>query len=158
MKGRFIGENIRLIDSLITYTASKNIPGLLLFLDFEKAFDTLKWSFMRKVLGPVHTMLDKFEKATLLLRIRLPSTLIRIKRSTKTELFENALQSGTIWKRYFFVLVWTENFLYPQLLICQQQLRSSNFLFHNSEVTRVIQLICSGIKLLKKRIVPVPLV
>ena len=31
------------------------------------------------------------------------------------ELFENALQSGTIWKRYFFVLVWTENFLYPQL-------------------------------------------
>ena len=50
MKGRFIVENIRLIDCLITYTASKNIPGLLLFLDFEKAFDTLKWSFMRKVL------------------------------------------------------------------------------------------------------------
>ena len=47
-------------------------------------------------LGPVHTMPDKFENATLLLRIRLPSTLIRIKRSTKTELFENALQSGTI--------------------------------------------------------------
>ena len=65
--------------------------------------------------GPVHTMPDKFEYATLLLRIRLPSTLIRIKRSTKTELFENALQSGTIWKRYFFVLVWTENVLYPQL-------------------------------------------
>ena len=42
-------------------------------------------------LGPVHTMLDKFENATLLLRTRLPSTLIRIKRSTKTELFENAL-------------------------------------------------------------------
>ena len=60
-------------------------------------------------------MLDKFENATLLLRIRLPSTLIRIKRSTKTELFENALQSGTIWERYFFVLVWTETFLYPQL-------------------------------------------
>ena len=71
--------------------------------------------FLNMHLGPVHTMPDKFENATLLLRIRLPSTLIRIKRSTKTELFENALQSGTIWKRYFFVLVWTENFLYPQL-------------------------------------------
>ena len=59
MKGRFIGENIRLIDSLITYTASKNIPGLLLFLDCEKAFDTLKCSFMRKVLGPVHTNTHK---------------------------------------------------------------------------------------------------
>ena len=31
------------------------------------------------------------------------------------ELFENTFQSGTIRKRYFFVLVWTENFLYLQL-------------------------------------------
>ena len=38
IKGRFIGENIRLIDSYIKYTAERNIPGLLLFLDFEKAF------------------------------------------------------------------------------------------------------------------------
>ena len=46
--------------------------------------------------GSVHTLPDTFENATLLLQIRLPSTLICIKRSTKTELFENALQSGTI--------------------------------------------------------------
>ena len=48
------------------------------------------WRFDLALLNPVHTMPDKFENATLLLRIRLPSTLIRIKRSTKTELF---------WKR-----------------------------------------------------------
>ena len=50
MGGRFIGENIRLIDSVINYTAVKKIPGLLLFLDFEKAFDTLEWSFIQKTL------------------------------------------------------------------------------------------------------------
>ena len=50
LKGRFIGENIRLIDSIIKYTAPKNIPGLLLFLDFEKAFDTVEWSFLHKTL------------------------------------------------------------------------------------------------------------
>ena len=50
IKGRFIGENIRLIDSLINFCAEKNTPGLLLFLDFEKAFDTLEWPFIRKVL------------------------------------------------------------------------------------------------------------
>ena len=50
LKGRFIGENIRLIDSIIKYTAAKNIPGLLLFLDFEKAFDTVEWSFLHKTL------------------------------------------------------------------------------------------------------------
>ena len=48
IKGRFIGENIRLIDSVICYAKDKNIPGLLLFLDFEKAFDTIEWSFIRK--------------------------------------------------------------------------------------------------------------
>jgi len=50
LKGRFTGENIRLIDSIINYTANKNIPGLLLFLEFEKAFDTLEWSFIQKTL------------------------------------------------------------------------------------------------------------
>ena len=48
IKGRFIGENIRLIDSVICYAKEKNIPGLLLFLDFEKAFDTIEWPFIRK--------------------------------------------------------------------------------------------------------------
>ena len=50
LKGRLIGENIRLIDSIIKYTAAKNIPGLLLFLSFEKAFDTVEWSFLHKTL------------------------------------------------------------------------------------------------------------
>jgi len=47
VKGRFIGENIRLIDSVIHFAGAKNNPGLLLFLDFEKAFDSLNWSFIR---------------------------------------------------------------------------------------------------------------
>ena len=48
IKGRFFGENIRLIDSVICYAKEKNIPGLLLFLDFE-AFDAIEWYFIRMV-------------------------------------------------------------------------------------------------------------
>ena len=50
LKGRFIGENIRLIDSIIHYANTKQIPGLLLFIDFEKAFDSIEWAFIKKTL------------------------------------------------------------------------------------------------------------
>ena len=50
IKGKFIGENIRLIDSVIGFAKERNIPGLLLFLDFEKAYDTIEWPFTRKTL------------------------------------------------------------------------------------------------------------
>ena len=39
IKGRFIGQNVRLLNDLLDYTDVKKIPGILLFIDFEKAFD-----------------------------------------------------------------------------------------------------------------------
>ena len=50
LKNGFIGENIRLVDSIINYTDTEQIPGLLLFVDFEKAFDSAEWSFIEKSL------------------------------------------------------------------------------------------------------------
>ena len=50
IKGRYIGQNIRLLDDLMDFTDVNNIPGILLFIDFEKAFDTLEWSFLHRVL------------------------------------------------------------------------------------------------------------
>ena len=48
--GRYIGENIRTLYDLFHYTKKNNIPGLLLLIDFEKAFDSVAWSFIDKVL------------------------------------------------------------------------------------------------------------
>ena len=49
LKGRCISENIRLLDSVIKYyTEGRNIPGLLLFNDLGKAFDTLEWPCISK--------------------------------------------------------------------------------------------------------------
>ena len=50
MKNRFIGENVLLIENVIRYAKEKNITGLLLFLDFEKAFDTIEWPFIFRTL------------------------------------------------------------------------------------------------------------
>ena len=50
LKGRYIGENTRLIYDIMHYTEENNIPGMLLLIDFEKAFDSLSWNFVTKTL------------------------------------------------------------------------------------------------------------
>ena len=51
-------------------------------------------------------MTDNSENAIIFIRSHLLYTLSRRFRCPKTQLFENALQSGTFWKRRFHVLVW----------------------------------------------------
>ena len=50
MKGRYIGENIRLLYDLIFYTKLRKKPGMLLLIDFEKAFDSVSHKFIFKAL------------------------------------------------------------------------------------------------------------
>ena len=50
IEGRFIGENIRMISDIIHFTAEQNQEGIALFIDFEKAFDSLEWAFLSKAL------------------------------------------------------------------------------------------------------------
>ena len=50
IKGRYIGTNARLILDIFEYCENNNEEGLLLFLDFEKAFDSIEWNFLFKTL------------------------------------------------------------------------------------------------------------
>ena len=50
ISGRNISENTRLIYDIMNYTQIKNIPGMILLIDFEKAFDTVSWDYLRRVL------------------------------------------------------------------------------------------------------------
>jgi len=42
VRGRFIGESIRLIADTMDFTKIKNIPGIAVFVDFEKALDSIE--------------------------------------------------------------------------------------------------------------------
>ena len=51
IKGRYIGENIRLISEVLDYVNESNIPALMFFSDFEKAFDSIDHDFIYKTLN-----------------------------------------------------------------------------------------------------------
>ena len=48
IKERYIGENIRLIQETIEMLEKENMPGLLFFADFEKAFDSISHKYIIK--------------------------------------------------------------------------------------------------------------
>ena len=51
IKGRYIGENIRLLFDIIEYTEEHDAPGILLFTDFEKAFDSINHEYITEILN-----------------------------------------------------------------------------------------------------------
>ena len=48
--GRYIEQNIRLLNDIMEYTDIKKLPRIFLFVDFENAFDTIQWSFILNTL------------------------------------------------------------------------------------------------------------
>ena len=46
VKDRYIGETVRSIFDIMDFTAEENVPGLMIFIDFQKAFDTLEWCYL----------------------------------------------------------------------------------------------------------------
>ena len=50
LTGRYIGENIRMLYDVLAFTESHDLPGIVMLIDFEKAFDSISWSFIKKTL------------------------------------------------------------------------------------------------------------
>ncbi len=69
MKGRYIGQNIRILEDISFFTKQKKLHGILLSIDFEKAFDSLNWNSLYKTLenfgnifiGYIKTMYNDIE-------------------------------------------------------------------------------------------------
>ena len=48
---RYIGDAVRTVADLILFTKYKNCPGILLNIDFEKAYDSIDHNFLAKVIN-----------------------------------------------------------------------------------------------------------
>ena len=50
VKDRYIGETVRSIFDIMDFFAEENFPGLMIFIDFQKAFDTIEWCYLQHCL------------------------------------------------------------------------------------------------------------
>ena len=50
VKDRYIGESVRLINDMLEYADKNNIEAILFSADFEKAFDSVDYTFILAVL------------------------------------------------------------------------------------------------------------
>ena len=48
MSGRYSGHYLKLIYDMIAYLKENSLPGVLLNIDFEKAFNSVDWKFILK--------------------------------------------------------------------------------------------------------------
>ena len=58
VKDRYIGETIRSIFDIMDFTVTENIPGLMIFIDFQKAFDSVEWDLILNCLEAFNFGLD----------------------------------------------------------------------------------------------------
>ena len=54
VQNRFIGENTRLTLDILNEAQFENTSGLLILIDFEKAFDSISWDFISKILKKIN--------------------------------------------------------------------------------------------------------
>ena len=104
VKGRYIGINARTILDIYEYCENNNIDGSLIFLDFEKAFDSVEWNFMYKVL-------EKFNFGKYFInwiKILYNKPLFKMKNNgwlSKTVKMERGIRQGCPISALLFILV-----------------------------------------------------
>ena len=104
VKGRFIGINARTILDIFEYNEENNKDGILLFLDFQKAFDSIEWNFMFGVLKKYNFG----ENFITWIKLMYINPIFRVKNKgyiSKTCSMEKGIRQGCQASAIIFILV-----------------------------------------------------
>jgi hypothetical protein len=101
--GRFIGENTRLIYDIIFETEAQDLPGMIMMIDFEKAFDTVSWDFIQKVLD-IFNFGESIQKWVKLFQNNSESAIISNGHFSTPFMLERGCRQGDPISPYIFVL------------------------------------------------------
>jgi len=103
LRNRFISENTRLVYDIIDHLNKTDISGVLLLIDFEKAFDSLEWHFINKVLEVYNFGMD-FRKWFKILYNNVKSTVINNGHFSEFFNISRGCRQGDPLSPYVFIL------------------------------------------------------
>lgn len=103
LKDRHMEENTRLVYDIIQYCKDNNKDGLLLLIDFEKAFDSLDWSYINKVLN-MYNFGETFIKWFNIVYKEPQSCVINNGNYSKFFNLGRGCRQGDPWSPYIFIL------------------------------------------------------
>ena len=126
--GRFIGESVRLTSDVLEYMKTSELPGYLITIDIEKAFDSVDHTFLVAVLKKFGFG-DDFIRWVRIILNRQESCIMNNGHSTGYFPLSSGTRQGDPISAYLFILV-MEIFLYKSVLT--QTLKVLHYLGMNS--------------------------
>ena len=104
LPGRYIGQNIRLIQDVIDQCNGQENSGIVAFLDFEKAFDSVEWCFIQEALT-IFNFGEGFKKWIDILYTDITACVINNGFSSETFKPTRGIRQGCPLSVYLFLLV-----------------------------------------------------